>query len=151
MSLLNKIKSVTNSITGGSAKVALEITSLPSRTQPFSVRVSAMVANQNLQIKRVYVRLKGEESIIARHVDRRYGYSDVNQSEILYEQDFDIAGEQTLLAGHSYTWEGQVDASDMETRATYLGRNARHEWSVLAGLDAPGNDPDSDWVDIQMD
>jgi len=31
-----------------------------------------------------------------------------------------------------------------------MGKNAWYEWEILAGLDAPGNDPDSGWIKLML-
>lgn len=158
MGFFNSLKSMASSITGGGAKISMEITSEPSLSQPFGVRVTAVVGGANLSVKRVYIKVKGTEFVKARNVgvsetvngQTQTKYRDVEYNETSFERDFDIAGAQNLSAGQTYTWEAEIDPSNYDMLPTYKGKLARHEWQVQAGLDAPGNDPNSNWVTIEL-
>lgn len=144
MGLFNKLKNAVNSITGGGAKVSVLVDS-PSREAPFTVQVKAVVADQDLTISRVYVKLSGLEEVVVHNVRRENFTHDEHESATTFEQEFVIAGEQTLQAKQEYAWEAQVEFPK-GCPPTYRGRNAKHELRILAGLDAPGNDPDSGWL-----
>jgi hypothetical protein len=158
MGIFNKLKSIANSVTGGGAKVSMEITSEPSLSQPFGVRVTAAVDGADLSVKRVYIKVQGTESVKARNVgvseyvngQTQTRYKDVDYNEVSFERDFDVAGAQNLSAGQTYTWEAEIDPSNYDMLPTYKGKLARHEWQLQAGLDASGNDPNSDWVNVEL-
>ena len=59
----------------------------------------------------------------------------------------DIAGAQTLEAGETYTFEGELRLP-AGVQGSYQGKHIAHKIQIQAGPDAPGNDPDSGWVDI---
>jgi hypothetical protein len=159
MGFLDKIKSAASSITGGGAKVSIELIDGATRFEPFVVRVTAIVADRDLQVSRVYVKLHSTESVTARNVahssvvngQTRTDYRDAKHSEETFQHEFNIAGAQSLAAKQTYTWEESIDLTSFDLLPPYYGVNARHEWSILGGLDAPGNDPDSGWVEIDME
>ena len=59
----------------------------------------------------------------------------------------DIAGQQTLEGGQTYTFEGEIRLP-AGVSGTYRGKHIAHNIQVQGGLDAPGNDPDSGWLDV---
>ncbi len=144
MSFINKLKNAVNALTGGGAKVSV-IAASPSREVPFTVKVKAVVGDQPMEISRVYVKLSGEETVTVRNVSDGDYTHDVTQNNTTFEQEFNIAGAQTLNASQEYEWEAQVEFPK-DSPPAYRGLNATHELRILAGLDAKGNDPDSGWV-----
>ncbi len=146
MDFMKKLKSAVNSITGGGAKVFVTADK-PSREAPFKVNVKAVVADQELKISRVYVKLNGYETVTVHNVkssDDTFA-RDISESNNTFEQEFNIAAEQTLNANQTYEWEAQVEFPK-NAPPTYRGHSAIHELRILAGLDAKGNDPDSGWI-----
>ena len=144
MSFMDKLKNAVSSITGGGAKVSVTVDK-PSREVPFTVKVKATVADQDLPISRVYVKLSGLEKVVVHNVRDGDFTHDVTDSNNTFEQEFNIAEAQTLKAKQEYEWEAQVEFPK-NAPPSYQGRNATHELRVLAGLDAKGNDPDSGWI-----
>ena len=153
MGIFGKLK---NMITGGGATVTLEAVD-PSLTQPFKVTINAVVGDADLAIKRVYLRIAGEENVVVRDVqiaktfgdEVRVEREDVGGSAVTFEDEVEVAGEQTLEANQEYTWETEISFPEGNL-PTYRGTIASHEWKLFAGLDARGNDPDSGWVDIEL-
>ena len=144
MGLMDKLKNAVNSITGGGAKVTIT-TDKPSREGPFKVKVKAVVADQPLQVSRVYVQLNGHETVVVHNVQHKNFTRDETEFSNTFDQEFNIAEAQTLNAKGEYEWEAQVEFPK-NVPPTYRGRNATHELRILAGLDTKGNDPDSGWV-----
>ena len=144
-----------NKITGGGAKVSLEVET-PKFNSPFKVTISALVSNADIEIQKVYVAVKSVEKATVRNVEV-LGFDGVSKErkdvfgeETIYPRtEFVISGPQSLKANESYTWSKEISISGMGM-PTYRGKNAQHEWMLLAGLDAPGNDPDSGWSSIDM-
>jgi hypothetical protein len=160
MGFFDKLKSMANAITGGGAKVSIEAPQ-PCFAKPFEVTVRATVSSVNLNIQSVYVTVESEEIVkISRErvlsqlgsdlgeragsIDRR---GDIEEEETLCEFRVQIAGAQQLQANQSYEWKGQVQIP-ADALPTFVGRNAKHVWRIKAGLDAVGNDPSSDWLEI---
>ncbi len=153
MGIFSKLK---NMITGGGAKVTIEAVE-PALRQPFTVKINVVVSDADLKIKRVYLKIAGEETVVVKDVEiaRRTGdevevdREDVEGSTITHEQEIEVDGEQTLEAKKEYNWETQVSLPD-SVLPTYRGLSAAHEWRVFVGLDVTGNDPDSGWVELEM-
>lgn len=147
MGFMDKLKSAASAITGGSAKVELEIGE-PSRERPFTVNVQAVVGDKDVKIDKVYLKLFGEETVsMDVQVPKDGGGTKTEKksnSATTYQQEIELAGAQTLSANQTYTWSGQVQLP-ANAKPTYQGVNAKHEWKLLAGLSTFGNDPDSGW------
>jgi sporulation-control protein spo0M len=147
---MSKLKSAVNTLTGGGAKVLVNV-ERPSRAEPFTVKVNVKVADGELQVSRVYVRLSGLETAVVHNI--RQGQEtfarDVTETATTFEQDFNIATAQTLQANQEYNWEAQIQLPQ-NAPPTYQGRNAKHEIRILAGLDTKGNDPDSGWITLMI-
>jgi hypothetical protein len=181
MGFMDKLRSVASAITGGGAKVALEIAG-PSRNQPFTINVTAEVGGNDLKIEKVYVKLKGEERVKlevevpeeeqaaatageaatekpateeaateegAAAEEKGPATKEISRTEITFQQEFELAGAQTLNENQTYTWTGEVQLPE-DAKPTYKGVNATHEWKLMAGLSAFGNDPDSGWKTIDV-
>ncbi len=148
MALFSKIKQAVQSVTGGGAKVFLTIATPPSRQQPFHVQVKALVADSDIKPARVYVALEGIETVrVSTFVDGRN--QNFSGTATTFQNSFNIAGAQELTAKQEYTWEGDVQIPP-NVLPTYRGPNAQHEWRIKAGLDLPGNDPDSGWTTFEL-
>lgn len=161
MGFLDKLKSVRNMVTGGGATVTLEVEE-PSRTQPFRVHIKAVVADSDINPKRVYLKIRSVERVrvinvpvpIEKMVDgerRIVGTEngEYTQETTLFSGEFDVAGGATLPANSEHQWNIEVSLPDQAIQ-TYLGENASHEWEFFAGLDTFGNDPDSGWVAVEI-
>ena len=98
-----------------------------------------------MPINRVYIKLNGQETVTIHNV--QHGNSIRNETETCntFQQEITIANAQTLKANQRYEWETMVEFPKNIPPA-YHGRNATHELRILAGLDTPGNDPDSGWT-----
>lgn len=173
MGFMDKLRSVASAITGSGAKVALEIGE-PSRDKPFTVDVQAEVGGNDLKIEKVYVKLVGEENVKlsvempaeeeaaaaegeaaaaegegAAAEEKGTVTKEVSRTEITYQQEFELAGAQTLSANQTYTWNGEVQLPE-DAKPTYQGINATHQWRLMAGLSTFGNDPDSGWKTLDV-
>ncbi len=153
MGFFNKLKRF---VTGGGAEVAVEAVE-PVRGGPFQVRIHAAVAEEDLEIGGVYLKVASLETVvvkdveIARQIDDKLETvrEDIEKTTTVHDQKIEVAGPQTLKANEEYDWETTVTLPE-HALPTYLGITARHEWKIQAGLDVPGNDPDSGWVTIEL-
>ncbi len=150
MGFLDKLKSVKNFVTGGGAKVSVQI-GQPALGQPIPVLVRAQVDSAPINAAKVYVAIRAVESIhmVVRDQDTPGDKDRVQTSDTTFSQEFVIAGPQQLAAGSSHEWQGQIMIPP-GVQPTYQGKNAKHEWSVLAALDVTGNDPDSGWIEFVL-
>jgi hypothetical protein len=152
MGFMDKLRSVASAVTGGGAKVQLEIVN-PKRDQPFTVNVQATVSDKDLKVDKVYLKLIGEETVSLDVQTPKEGGGTKTEkksnSATTFQQELELAGAQTLNAKQTYTWSGQVQLPT-NAKPTYDGVNARHEWKLLAGLSTFGNDPDSGWQTLAV-
>lgn len=155
MGLFSSLK---NFVTGGGAEVSLELLDSPARGESFRLRVTAVVGDSDIDVKRIYVKVRGSEHVEIPNVEVAKSVGGtvetekrkVTHQESTFNYDGELAAELTLEAGETYTWETQVDIPD-DVLPTFKGRNAHHKWRALAALDMRGNDPDSGWVDFEID
>ena len=154
MTLFGKLK---NLVTGGGAKVTLEVLSPPARGQAFGVRVEVVVGETDLTAHKVYLRVIGEEEVQVPNVEVavrsgdqiRVATETVVRSSYTFDATWDVAPAQTLRAKQSYQWEIGLEIP-ADAQACYQGQLARHEWKILAGVDVFGNDPDTGWFVLEM-
>ncbi len=156
MGFWDKVKAVKNMVTGGGAKVYVEVVE-PSLEEPFIVKVKAVVGDADVKIDKVYLKIRGLESTTVRNVEvaRQNGdmidvdHRDVSGSEVTYNIDINVSGPEQLRANGEYEWEKEVQLPT-NALSTYNGINAEHQWQMFAALDAFGNDPDSGWVSFEV-
>ena len=152
MGLWDTLKGAVQTITGGAAKVQVEVGEA-TLGAPVFVRITAL-AEANVEIQGVYVLVRAHEEAEVRDVD--YDYDDgsrrieyVRGHHQTFSSRFDIAGAQSLESGQSYTWEGEFVIPD-DNNPSFDGHLIGHTWQLQAGLDAPGNDPDSGWLEFDV-
>ncbi|MBV70722.1 MAG: hypothetical protein CMH52_05165 [Myxococcales bacterium] len=152
MGLWDTLKSAVNSVTGGSATVEIEVGEA-TLGEPIFVRVRA-TAEADLEISAVYLLVQAIEYAEVRDVDydfddghRRIEY--VRGNLTTFNTRFELAEGQCLSTGESYAWEGTFVIPDTEN-PTFDGQMISHTWQIQAGLDAPGNDPDSGWRSFEV-
>ncbi|MBF0620476.1 MAG: hypothetical protein HQL54_00975 [Magnetococcales bacterium] len=151
MGLWDSLKAVSNLVTGGGAKVTLEVIA-PSVREPIQVTIRAEVGDSDLNVRRVYLMVRAEEDVEIPDVPMADEDGTIIRQELERETEtcrlsFDIAGEIELPAGSSHEWQAQIELP-VNAQPTYKGRYAEHEWKFFAGLDTFGNDPDSGWMEI---
>lgn len=135
-------KDLKNKITGGGATVRLSVPSL-RRGQGAAVQVQA-TANADGKVSAVYLLVRATESAEFKQNDEK-----VSASKTSYETRIQIAGAFDLKQGQTYNWDGQIELP-VNTFPTVRGQIIQHTWEVQAGLDMPGNDPDSGWQTVEV-
>lgn len=149
-------KGLKNFVSGGGAEVGLEAGEAV-RGQPLAVKVTAKIADSDIEVRKVYVRLRATEEIDIPDVatiddsgrDKGKIERGLERREQTYDQEIQVAEAQTLKANQSYTFEGAVPLP-LSVPPTFMGRYCKHQWRITAGLDKPGNDPDSGWTVIDV-
>lgn len=131
-----------NKITGGAATVHIQVPQV-RRGQAATVKIEA-TAKANGKVAAVYLIVRGTESCEFKHNGET-----VRSSHISYENKITIAGASEITAGQVYNWEGQIELPS-NTNPTLGGKLIDHKWEVQAGLDMPGNDPDSGWQTLSV-
>ena len=156
MGIFDKIKAVKNMVTGGGAKVWIEV-SEPALEEPFSVTVKTLIDDADLAVNRVYLKIKSVEEVVVRDVEVavesgdeiRSERRDISQSTNLFQTEINVAGADTLQAEQEYSWQVEVSLPE-SALPTFEGHNANHTWYILGALDARGNDPDSGWKEVEL-
>ena len=131
-------KDLKNKVTGGGATVRVTVPSA-RRGQPISVKVQAQ-AKANGKVSAVYLLIRATETCEFKDSDN----NKQSASKVSYENKVTIAGALDIVEGQSYNWEGVIELPT-NAQATFRGGLINHVWEVQAGLDMPGNDPDSGW------
>ncbi|MCA9565467.1 MAG: hypothetical protein KC561_18345 [Myxococcales bacterium] len=150
MGLFDKLKGMKNAVTGGGAKVTIEV-GQGTRGQDIPVVVRA-VGKANFQITSVYLLVRGMERIEIKDTDwddGRKTTETIRKTHATFEQRFEVAGAQTIEDGGEYAWEAVFQVPDTAF-PSIKGRYIEHVWQVQAGLDAKGNDPDSGWLELHV-
>ncbi len=150
MGLLDKLKSANNLVTGGGAKVQIEV-GQGALGQPIPVTVRAQVSSAPLNVSKVYVLVRGHEKIqmTVRDQDDPGDRDRINEGWESFRQEFPISGPLELEAESQHEWTGEITLPPT-CQPTYEGRNAKHVWQFQGALDVRGNDPDSGWVDVHL-
>lgn len=151
MGFMDKLKAMKNYVTGGGAKVSLQL-GHATFGQPIPVLVRAQVEAAALNVAKVYVAVRAVETVDLVHRDRDGAPGDkdrVHDTETTFSQEFVISGPAQLAAGSQNEWRGQI-VIPPNAQPTYHGKHAKHEWQFLAALDVAGNDPDSGWIEMNV-
>ena len=161
MGLFDKVRSLKNAITGGGAKVSIDATACRIG-EPFDVRVSVEVADDDLKINGAHLAVEGKEVVEIMRSDLRFSSSGTASDDEPEPEDelvtaehttlslnVDVAGEQTLTANQTYEWTVSVEIPG-EAQPRYKGKFCEHSFIARASLDCFGNDPDSGWVELEV-
>ena len=151
MGLFSKIK---NFVTGGAAEVTITFDQpIVDGVSPINATVTA-VAKAECKIKKVYFEIKGEETYVEQVTDTtsdddspRTNTRDERRNEIHHRKELTLAENVILNNGEEKSWEATFELPQ-NAPATYHGEEVFFKWEVDAGLDMPGIDPSSGWVEI---
>jgi hypothetical protein len=133
-----------NKVTGGAATVRVQTQGGVRRGAASPVQVQAE-AKANGKVSSVYLLVRAVESASWKGENN----TTVANSKTSYETKIQIAGAQEIQQGQTYSWNGQIELPQ-NVNATLRGSLINHTWEIQAGLDMPGNDPDSGWVAIDV-
>jgi len=147
------LKNLMNKITGGGAKVSIEIEEA-LLGDSFPVKVSAVIGDADIKIDKVYLYIRSTERARFENVEMRdhsgEAYSqDMEFDNEVFRTELTVTGAELLKANGTYEWTVQVELPE-EAAPTFAGRNIEHVWEFYAGLDTVGNDPDSGWVVVDV-
>ncbi len=136
-------KDLKNKITGGAATVRVSVPSAARRGQALQVQVQAQ-AKASGKVSAVYLLVRGTETCEWKENNEKVG-----NSKTSYENKITIAGAQDMKEGETYNWEGVIELPT-NANPTFRGSLINHTWEIQAGLDMPGNDPDSGWQPLEV-
>ncbi len=162
MGLFDKLKGAINFVTGGGARVVLEIgpgNVVPGTPHPVRIHVSStggevratglaldLAANERVHVPASRVH-HGTTNQPGQHGSQLRG--DVNLTHATFQQAIPVSGPVNLAPNETKSFEATIVVPP-HAQPTYIGHHCRHEWSVRARLEVSGNDPDSGFVPIQV-
>ncbi len=158
MGFFDKLKSAANFITGGGAVVNVATQDqICDGREPVKIFVQVQTKDNDIKIRNCYVKVRAIETVWARDIDafiERDGEfvqieEEITNTETTFETELIAEGACTLEANENFEFEVELQIP-ADIAGTYRGRNAEHVWQVYAGLDVPGNDPDSNWINIEV-
>ena len=135
-------KDLKNKVTGGGATVRVTVPAT-QRGRAVPVQVQA-TAKANGKVSAVYLLVRATENAAFKKDGEK-----ISESKTSFETRIQIAGAQDIKEGETYNWDGQLELP-VNTNPTLRGAIIDHTWEVQAGLDMPGNDPDSGWQSIDV-
>jgi len=135
-------KNLKNSITGGAATVHVQVPNV-RRGQAVPAKITA-TAKADGKVAAVYLLVRGLESAEWKESGER-----VSNSRTSFETRIQISGPLDIKDGQTYNFDGQLELP-VNSSPTFRGQLINHLWEVQAGLDMPGNDPDSGWQNIDV-
>lgn len=148
MGFLDKIKSAKNLVTGGGAKVQIQLPPNAARGQTLSVLVRAQVASAPLKVSKVYIKVRSRENVDFT-LNHKGDKIRVEEEHDTFEQEFVVTGPLQLDAESQHEWPAEIQLP-ISSQATYRGHNSNHVWEFQAALDVTGNDPDSGWQELPV-
>ena len=150
MGFFDKLKGAVNAITGGGAKVVLELGSASAYPAGL-VRVKLTVTSTGGEInsKGVFVDLKAVEQIRLPKSAHASLQGDISADKVTFEQEIKIAPEFKLAPNETKMFEGVVTIPPT-AQPSYDGPWADHAWAIRGRIEVTGNDPDSGFTPIKI-
>ena len=136
-------KDLKNKVTGGAATVRVSVPA-GRRGAAIPVQVQAQ-AKASGKVSAVYLLVRATENANFKDSNNEK----VSGSKVSYENRIQIAGACELKEGQTYDFSGQLDLPP-NVNPTLRGSIIDHTWEIQAGLDMPGNDPDSGWQSFDV-
>ena len=156
MGFLDTIRTLKNALTGGGAEVSIEVAPV-TPGEEFEVVVRAQVANDDIDIDRVFLQIRGNEVIEIPDVEVVKGSGEDEESvtetvTVVAETmalEVNVAAKQTLAANEEYEWRVTAELPS-DALPHYRGTHCEHAYTARASLDCFGNDPDSGWIQLDV-
>ena len=156
MGVFDKLKSATQAMTGGAAKVSIEYPlQIVFPGEPMHVRVTVVsAAGGEIKSQGVFVDLLATEHVSGSESARcpRCGNNfstPVREAKKTFEQSFPIASALVLGPGQSQTFEAQLQIPG-GAQPSYAGLQTHHEWKIRGRMQTFGNDPDSGFQTLRV-
>ncbi|MBF0530765.1 MAG: hypothetical protein HQK55_16160 [Deltaproteobacteria bacterium] len=112
MGFLDKIKAAAKFVTGGGAKVTLEVDTA-TIGQPMNIKIQAVISDTDLKIQKVYLNVRATEHVTVPNVKVAKeendaivsAFEDVSAEVETFQQEINITAPLTLSAKQTYNWE----------------------------------------------
>lgn len=149
---------ILNYVTGGSAKVGIQLDG-PRLSGPFRVQISAEVLNDDLNCERVYLLVRCIEKKLDAYKPENEADMTDNEKILqqmaewdeneIYHSEIEIAPASMIKKGEKCQWVKEIN---LEGKGKPSLKSPNHQviWQFQAGLDIPGNDPDSGWMEFEL-
>lgn len=147
MGFFDTLKSVVNTVTGGAAKVTIQLQQacvFPG--EPVEVKITATSTGAELKSKGVYVDVFAEERVTLRDDQSK---EEIRRSKTTTQQTIQVAPEFVLGANETRTFEGTF-VFPASALPTFAGSLCEHICMVRGRIEAFGNDPDSGYQVINV-
>lgn len=147
MGFFDKVKNAMNAVTGGSAKVTIELKQacvFPG--DQVAIRISATSTGAEVKSKGAYVDIFAEEKVSVRDEQTK---NEISRSKTTIEQAFQIAPAFVLAPNETKVFEGTFQFPS-KALPTFLGEFAQHQCLIRGRIEAFGNDPDSGFQPIHV-
>jgi hypothetical protein len=144
------LSNLKNSVTGGAADVQVQCPAV-QRGTPVTVQIHAQ-AKGNANVAGVYLLVRAMEraTVSDREWEDGRSYTEtINATHTSFEHRLPVAGPFQMVEGQQGQWQAQLHLPQ-NVGPSMQGHMISHEWSIQAGLDMAGNDPDSGWITIQV-
>jgi len=147
MGFFDKLKSVVNAVTGGAAKVTIQLQQacvFPGDT--VSIKITATSTGAELKSKGVYVDVFAEERVSFKDESSK---EEINRTKTTTQQTILIAPAFVLAPNETKTFEGSFQFPS-EVLPTFAGTLCEHRCQIRGRIEAFGNDPDSGYQIINV-
>ena len=147
MGFFDKLKNVVNSVTGGAAKVTIQLQQacvFPGET--VAVKITATSTGAEVKSKGVYVDIFAEERVSFRDDSTK---EEINRAKTTTQQTVQIAPAFVLAPNETKSFDGSFQMP-ADVLPTFSGTLAQHRCQVRGRIEAFGNDPDSGYQVINV-
>lgn len=147
MGLFDALRNVVNTVTGGAAKVGIQLRQacvFPGET--VEITITATSTGAEVKSKGVYVDVYAEERVSLRDESSR---EEIRRSKATVQQTIQIAPAFVLNPNESRTFEGSFTFPS-EMQPTFAGSLCEHVCMIRGRIEAFGNDPDSGYQVIHV-
>ncbi len=142
MGLFDKAK---NFMTGGHAKVKIELPPIAFPSTPITVKVIAE-ATADFDCNGVFVDVSATESASFKPAGAD---NTVNHSASTYSTTVQIGPAFKMAKGETKEWTGVITLP-RDVQPTFKGKSMKHLVSACGRLDTKGNDPDSGFIELHV-
>jgi hypothetical protein len=150
MGFFDKLKGAVNAVTGGGAKITLELGATGAYPgQQLRVRVTAVSTGAEVTSKGAFVDLMAVEQIRVPKSAVQNLQQDISVNNTTFQQEIQIAPEFKLAAGETKYFEAVITIPPT-AQPSYDGPQADHGWAIRGRIDTFGNDPDSGYQPIKI-
>ena len=147
MGFFDKVKGMVNAVTGGAAKVTIQLQQaciFPGDT--VSVKITATSTGAELKSKGVYVDVWAEERVSFKDESSK---EEINRSKTTVQQTVQISPAFVLAPSETKSFEGTFQFPS-NVMPTFAGSLCQHVCQIRGRIEAFGNDPDSGYQVINV-